>query len=73
MFKLHTFAVVVLFWVAVSASLMQVQLGLVASPVYKMRVPTGHSMPIRSAVSASAGNFCCYQLLLSTMINYGLA
>lgn len=54
MFKPHTFAVIVLFWVAMSASLMQVQLRLVASPVYKMRTATYHSMPIRTAVIAQA-------------------
>jgi hypothetical protein len=44
MTKLYIFAAVFLFWTALTASLMQVQ--LVASPVRKMRVPTYRSMPI---------------------------
>ena len=50
MSKLYIFAAIVLFWVSLSASLLQVQ--LVASPVYKLRVPTSRSMPIRSTVIA---------------------
>ncbi|MBD2721395.1 MULTISPECIES: hypothetical protein [Hymenobacter] len=46
MTKFYFFAAVVLFWVTLSASLMRVQLA--SSPVYKMRVPTYRSMPIRS-------------------------
>ena len=46
MFKLYIFAAVLLFWVTLSASLLQVQ--LTVSPVYKMRVPTYRSCPIRS-------------------------
>jgi hypothetical protein len=46
MSKLYVFAAVFLFWSALAASLMQVQ--LVASPMHKMRVPTYRSMPIRS-------------------------
>ena len=44
--NLYIFAAVFLFWTALTASLLQVQLA--ASPVYKMRVPTYRSMPIRS-------------------------
>ncbi|HEX8350102.1 MAG TPA: hypothetical protein VF598_09065 [Hymenobacter sp.] len=50
MFKLYAFAVVVLFWVTLSASLMGVQ--LVASPVYKMRLPTHRSTPIHATMVA---------------------
>ncbi len=50
--KLYIFAAVFLFWTALAASLMQVQ--LVASPMHKMRVPTYHSMPIRPTVMAQA-------------------
>ncbi|GAA3978247.1 hypothetical protein [Hymenobacter antarcticus] len=50
MSKLSIFAAVFLFWATLSASLMRVQ--LVASPVYKMRVPTHRSAPIRSTVVA---------------------
>jgi hypothetical protein len=50
MSKLYIFAAVFLFWTALTASLMQVQ--LVASPVHKMRVPTYRSMPIRATVIA---------------------
>lgn len=50
MSKLYIFAAVFLFWTALAASLMQVQ--LVASPMHKMRVPTYRSMPIRSTVVA---------------------
>ena len=46
MSKIYIFAAVVLFWVTLSASLLRIQLA--ASPVYKMRVPTYRSMPIRS-------------------------
>jgi hypothetical protein len=52
MTKFYIFAAVVLFWVTMAASLLRVQ--LVASPVYKMRVPTYRSMPIRSTVVAQA-------------------
>jgi hypothetical protein len=48
--KLYIFAAVFLFWSALAASLMQVQLE--ASPMHKMRVPTHRSMPIRSTVIA---------------------
>ena len=50
MSKLSIFAAVFLFWTALAASLMQVQ--LVASPVHKMRVTTYRSMPIRSTLIA---------------------
>lgn len=50
MSKLYIFAAVFLFWSALAASLMQVQ--LLASPVHKMRVPTYRSMPIRATVVA---------------------
>ena len=50
MSKLSIFAAVFLFWTALAASLMQVQ--LVASPMHKMRVPTYRSMPIRSTIVA---------------------
>ncbi|GAB2860781.1 hypothetical protein [Hymenobacter ruber] len=50
MSKLYIFAAVFLFWSALAASLMQVQ--LVASPMHKMRVPTYRSTPIRSTVIA---------------------
>ena len=50
MSKLTIFAAVFLFWTALAASLMQVQ--LVASPVHRMRVPTYRSVPIRAAVMA---------------------
>jgi hypothetical protein len=50
MTKFYIFAAVVLFWVTLSASLMRVQLA--SSPVYKMRVPTYRSMPIRSTAIA---------------------
>jgi hypothetical protein len=52
MSKFYILAAVVLFWVALSASLLQVQ--LVASPVYKMRVPTYRSVPILSTTVAQA-------------------
>ena len=47
MFKLYTFAAIVLFWVTLSVALLRVQLA--ASSVYKvrMRVPTYRSMLIR--------------------------
>ena len=50
MSKLSIFAAVFLFWTALAASIMQVQ--LVASPVHKMRVPTYRSMRIHSTVIA---------------------
>lgn len=50
MSKLYIFAAVFLFWSALAASLMQVE--LVASPMHKMRVPTYRSMSIRSTVIA---------------------
>jgi hypothetical protein len=50
MSKLYIFAAVFLFWTALAASLMQVQ--LVASPMHKMRVPTYRSMPFRGTVVA---------------------
>ncbi|GAB3861820.1 hypothetical protein GCM10028822_41750 [Hymenobacter terrigena] len=50
MSKLYIFAAVFLFWTALAASLMQVQ--LVASPMHKMRVLTYRSMPVRSTVIA---------------------
>ena len=50
MFKLYTFAAIFLFWGALAASLMQVQ--LVVLPMHKLRVPTYRSMPIRSTVLA---------------------
>ena len=56
MSNLSIFTAVFLFWTALAASLMQVQ--LVASPVHKMRVPTYRSMRIHSTVIAEikAGN-----------------
>ena len=50
MSKLSIFAAVFLFWTALTASLMQVQ--LVASPMHKMRVPTYRSMPMHTTVIA---------------------
>ena len=50
MSNLYIFAAVFLFWTALAASLMQVQ--LVASPMHKFRVPTYRSMPIHSTVIA---------------------
>ena len=50
MSKVYIFAAIVLFWISLSASLMQVELA--ASPVYKLRVPTYRSLPIRSMVIA---------------------
>lgn len=52
MTKLYIFAAVFLFWSALAASLMQVQ--LVASPMHKMRVATYRSVPMRSTVVAQA-------------------
>ena len=50
MSKLSIFAAVFLFWTALAASLMQVQ--LVASPVHKLRVPTYRSLPMHSTAIA---------------------
>ena len=50
MSKLYIFAAVFLFWTALAASLMQVQ--LVASPMHKLRVPTYRSLPIRGTAVA---------------------
>ncbi|MDB5268843.1 MAG: hypothetical protein JWP58_1883 [Hymenobacter sp.] len=50
MSKLYIFAAVFLFWSALAASLMQVQ--LVASPMHKMRVSAYRSMPIRATAVA---------------------
>ncbi|MBH8560087.1 hypothetical protein [Hymenobacter negativus] len=50
MTKLYIFAAIFLFWSALAASLMQVQ--LVASPMHKMRVPTYRSVPARAMVIA---------------------
>ena len=50
MSKLYIFVAVFLFWSALAASLMQVQ--LMASPMHKMRVPTYHSVPIGATVVA---------------------
>jgi hypothetical protein len=50
MSNLYIFAAVFLFWTALTASLMQVQ--LVASPVHKMRVPTYRSTPMHTTVIA---------------------
>ena len=50
MSNLSIFAAVFLFWTALAASLMQVQ--LVASPVHKMRVPTYRSMRVHSTTIA---------------------
>ena len=47
MSKVYLFAAVVLFWVTRSVALVRVQLA--TSPVYKMRVPTYRSQPLRSA------------------------
>ena len=52
MSKLYIFAAIFLFWTALAASLMQVQ--LVASPIHRLRVPTYRSMPIRATVVAQA-------------------
>ena len=52
MSNLSIFAAVFLFWTALAASLMQVQ--LVASPVHKMRVPTYRSMRMHSTTIAKA-------------------
>ena len=46
MFKSYIFAAVILFWVTLSVSLLQVQ--LTVSPVYKMRVPTYRSVPVHT-------------------------
>ena len=50
MSNLSIFAAVFLFWTALAASLMQVQ--LVASPVHKMRVPTYRALPMHVPVIA---------------------
>ncbi len=50
MSKVYIFAAIFLFWTALAASLMQVQ--LVASPMHKMRAPTFRSMPIRGMMVA---------------------
>ena len=50
MSNLSIFAAVFLFWTALAASLMQVQ--LVASPMHKMRVPTYRSMRRHSTTIA---------------------
>ena len=50
MSQICTFAAIFLFWATLSVSLMHVQ--LVASPVYKMRVPTHRSVSIRSTATA---------------------
>ena len=50
MFKLSISAAVFLFWTALAASLMQVQLG--ALPMHKMRVPTHRSVPVHALVVA---------------------
>ena len=52
MTKIYASVAVVLFWVALSASLLRVQLA--ASPVYKMRVPTYRTASMRSTVIAQA-------------------
>lgn len=54
MSKLYIFATVFLFWTALAASLMQVQLGI--SSVRKMRVPTYRSVPVRPTVVAQVAN-----------------
>ena len=54
MSKLYIFAAIFLFWSALAASLMQVQ--LVASPMHKLRVPIYRSMPIRATVIARVNN-----------------
>ena len=51
MSKLFIFATVFLFWTALAASLMQVQ--LVASPVHKLRVPTYRAVRVHSIVVAN--------------------
>ena len=51
MSKLSVFAAVFLFWTALAASLMQVQ--LVASPMHKMRVPTYRAVRIHSTTIAN--------------------
>ena len=53
MSKLYIFVAVFLFWTALAASLMQVQ--LVASPVHKMRVPTYRSVPVHATIIAQEG------------------
>lgn len=50
MSKLYIFAAVFLFWSALAASLMQVQ--LVASPMHKLRVPTYRAIPMHATVIA---------------------
>ena len=50
MFKFYSFAAVMLFWVTLSVSLFRVH--VVSSPVYKMRVPTYRSLPVRSVAIA---------------------
>ncbi|MDO7849864.1 hypothetical protein Q5H92_26120 [Hymenobacter sp. M29] len=52
MTKLYIFAAVFLFWTALAASFMQVQLGV--SSMHKMRVPTYRSVPVRATVVAQA-------------------
>lgn len=54
MSKLYIFAAVFLFWSALAASLMQVQLA--ASPMHKMRVSTYRSVSVRSTIVAQATN-----------------
>lgn len=50
MSKVCILAAIVLFWVSLTASLLQVQLA--TSPVYKLRVPTHRSSSIRSTLIA---------------------
>jgi hypothetical protein len=50
MSNLYIFAAIFLFWTALTASLMQVQ--LVASPMHKLRLPTYRSTPMRATVIA---------------------
>ena len=64
MSKLSIFAAVFLFWTALAASLMQVQ--LVASPVHKMLVPTYRSLPMRSDHRAdTGGRYHCFLQLIT--------
>ena len=50
MTKLYIFAAVFLFWAALAASLMHVQ--LLASPLHKMQVPTYRSVAMRAIAVA---------------------
>lgn len=55
MIKLYAFAVVALFWITLSASLLHLELA--ASPIHKMRGPNYHSASRGTAVATEADHF----------------